>query len=318
MKDPYGEQEVSRYNMPVASRQWLMDLLESHGQPLTLDALVELTGTPPELLDGLQARLFAMCRDGQIIQDRIDRFVLVNRAGLVAGVVHAHRDGYGFFVPDDGSESLYLHDRQMRRVYHGDRVLVAQKDDVASRQRRVHATPQSGKPDRCSAAEAEVCNDLAVALNVNTLDVVEHATATADDHQESTTAVVILLVHLEMLREVGDALGHERDLHLGGPSVGVVNPVVFDGLCLVGHKTAFLVSMMLTIVSASGRPLWRSQPARMRRSASRPRLSLNGRCNTTASRAEPQRAKSTPKGTARLRSPKCPAPFPSRMSPRPS
>ncbi len=46
MKDPYGEQEVSRYNMPVASRQWLMDLLESHGQPLTLDALVELTGTP--------------------------------------------------------------------------------------------------------------------------------------------------------------------------------------------------------------------------------------------------------------------------------
>lgn len=126
MKDPYGEQEVSRYNVPVASRQWLMDLLESHGQPLTLDALVELTGTPPELLDGLQARLFAMCRDGQIIQDRIDRFVLVNRAGLVAGVVHAHRDGYGFFVPDDGSESLYLHDRQMRRVYHGDRVLVAQ------------------------------------------------------------------------------------------------------------------------------------------------------------------------------------------------
>lgn len=126
MKDPYGEQEASRYNMPVASRQWLIELLESHGQPLTFDALVELTKTPPELAEGLQARLFAMCRDGQIIQDRIDRFVLVNRAGLLPGVVQAHRDGYGFFVPDDGSESLYLHDRQMRRVYHGDRVLVAQ------------------------------------------------------------------------------------------------------------------------------------------------------------------------------------------------
>ena len=66
-----------------------------------------------------------MCRDGQIITDRIGRYVLVDRAGLVSGRVSAHRDGFGFFEPDDDGDTLYLHDRQMRKVFHGDRVLVA-------------------------------------------------------------------------------------------------------------------------------------------------------------------------------------------------
>ncbi|MEC9076844.1 MAG: ribonuclease R, partial [Pseudomonadota bacterium] len=38
----------------------------------------------------------------------------------------AHRDGFGFFEPDDDGDTLYLHDRQMRKVFHGDRVLVAE------------------------------------------------------------------------------------------------------------------------------------------------------------------------------------------------
>ena len=99
--------------------------------------------------------------------------------------------------------------------------------------------------------KAEVCDDFAVALYVDALDIVEHAAAAADDHQEATTAVVVLLVHLQMLCQVGDPLGHERDLHLGGPGVSFVDPVVFDGLNLVGHKTAFLVSITLTVVEVA-------------------------------------------------------------------
>ena len=37
-----------------------------------------------------------MCRDGQVITDRIGRYVLVDKAGLVSGRVVAHRDGFGF------------------------------------------------------------------------------------------------------------------------------------------------------------------------------------------------------------------------------
>ncbi len=137
MSDPYGDAEASRYESPVASRQWLMELLDEAGRPLEFDELVALTKTSMENRDGLFARLSAMTRDGQIIADRIGRYVLVDRAGLLSGRVVAHRDGFGFFEPEDGSESLYLHDRQMRKVYHGDRVLVAaMPPSRASRQKR--------------------------------------------------------------------------------------------------------------------------------------------------------------------------------------
>ena len=125
MSDPYGDAEASRYDNPVASRKWLLELLEQAGRPLDYEEMASLTQTIESNREGLFARLSAMCRDGQIITDRIGRYVLVDRAGLVSGRVIAHRDGFGFFEPDDDGDRLYLHDRQMRKVFHGDRVLVA-------------------------------------------------------------------------------------------------------------------------------------------------------------------------------------------------
>ena len=124
MTDPYGDTEASRYSNPVASRKWLLELLEGAGRPIDHEELVTLTETIDTNRDGLFARLAAMCRDGQVITDRMGRYLLVDRAGLISGRVVAHRDGFGFFEPDDGV-TCYLHDRQMRRVFHGDRVLVA-------------------------------------------------------------------------------------------------------------------------------------------------------------------------------------------------
>ncbi|MDR0440505.1 MAG: ribonuclease R, partial [Candidatus Accumulibacter sp.] len=43
---------------------------------------------------------------------------------LIAGRVEGHADGYGFLIPDDGGEDLFLDARQMVTVLHRDRVLV--------------------------------------------------------------------------------------------------------------------------------------------------------------------------------------------------
>jgi ribonuclease R len=66
-----------------------------------------------------------MLRDGQIITDRRGRFALVKKMNLIKGQVVSHRDGYGFLIPDDNGEDLFLSPRQMRTLFPGDRVLAS-------------------------------------------------------------------------------------------------------------------------------------------------------------------------------------------------
>jgi len=48
--------------------------------------------------------------------------------------------------------------------------------------------------------------------------------------EQATSGVVVLLVGLEVLGELTDALGEERDLHLGRTGVAVVGAVFLDDL----------------------------------------------------------------------------------------
>ena len=70
-------------------------------------------------------------------------------------------------------------------------------------------------PTQKSAAQTLVGDDLAVSIDVEGPDVVEHATTTADQHEEATTAVVVLGMRLQVIGEVLNARCEQRDLHLG-------------------------------------------------------------------------------------------------------
>ena len=72
----------------------------------------------------LRKRLKAMVRDGQLIRNRRGGYGLVNKMDLVAGKVIGNRDGYGFLVPDEGNEDIYLSGKQMRSLLNGDRAIV--------------------------------------------------------------------------------------------------------------------------------------------------------------------------------------------------
>src|SRR5439155_1349762 len=85
------------------------------------------------------------------------------------------------------------------------------------------------------AANAEAGDECPVPLHVVLPDVVEQPAATADEHEQATTAVVVLLVGLQVLGEVIDAPREERDLYLRRPGVGVVDAVLGDRRGFVGH-----------------------------------------------------------------------------------
>ena len=135
-KDVFARREAEKYEHPIPSREFIMEILADSGVPLTWEQLAEsLKLTDERDQEALQKRLKAMERDGQVIRNRREGYGLVDKMDLVRGYVSAHPDGFGFLIPDDGSDDLFLSARQMRSVFHRDRV-VARISGIDRRGRR--------------------------------------------------------------------------------------------------------------------------------------------------------------------------------------
>lgn len=123
--DPYADREAQKYDNPIPSREAILELLDRQNGPITHPEACELLGLhSEEEIEALRRRLIAMARDGQLISNRRGAFARVDRLDMVRARVQGHRDGYGFAVPIEGGEDIYLHNRQMRKVFDGDEVLV--------------------------------------------------------------------------------------------------------------------------------------------------------------------------------------------------
>lgn len=126
-KDPFYKREREKYAEPIPSREYIMEILDEYGRPMSRSKLFDKLDLSSESQqESLGFRLKAMLRDGQIMQDRRGRFCLLQKINLLRGTVQGHPDGFGFFIPDDGSEDMVLSAKEMRAVMHGDLVLAYQ------------------------------------------------------------------------------------------------------------------------------------------------------------------------------------------------
>jgi len=125
-EDPHQAREASRYENPVASREFITEALHNASEPITVEALGAQLNYPldSDEFEGLRRRVGAMQRDGQLIINRKRELVPVDESSLVTGRIQAHPDGFGFLIADDGDDDIYLNGKQMRQVLHGDRVVV--------------------------------------------------------------------------------------------------------------------------------------------------------------------------------------------------
>ena len=76
-----------------------------------------------EPVEAVRRRLIAMSRDGQIISNRRGLFGLAAHMDLLKGRIQGNKDGYGFFIPEDGSGDMFLGAREMEKLFDGDEVL---------------------------------------------------------------------------------------------------------------------------------------------------------------------------------------------------
>ncbi|MGD2074934.1 MAG: ribonuclease R [Gammaproteobacteria bacterium] len=135
-KDPFAEREAARYDTPIPSREFILSVLADASRPMSREELAYAFGlSREEDIEALRRRLRAMERDGQLLRNRRGGYGLVERMDMVRGRIVAHPDGFGFLVPDEGGGDLFLSPRQMRGVFHDDRV-VARVTGIDPRGRR--------------------------------------------------------------------------------------------------------------------------------------------------------------------------------------
>ncbi|CBL45955.1 3\'-5\' exoribonuclease [gamma proteobacterium HdN1] len=133
--DPNAQNEAQKYDNPVPSREFIMDLLAERGVLLSHEQICAAFGiVEDEQVEAMRRRLRAMERDGQLTRNRRDSYGVTDKLDLVAGVIIGHRDGFGFLKPDLGGADLYLSPRQMRCGFDGDKALV-RKAGIDSRGR---------------------------------------------------------------------------------------------------------------------------------------------------------------------------------------
>jgi ribonuclease R len=134
--DPFAEREASRYDTPIPSREYILSLLKDANRLMNREELAEACGlAQADDIEALRRRLRAMERDGQLLRNRRGGYGLVERMDMVRGRVIGHPDGFGFLVPDEGGDDLFLSPREMRAVLNGDRV-VARVTGIDRRGRR--------------------------------------------------------------------------------------------------------------------------------------------------------------------------------------
>ena len=124
--DQHFHRELQRYDNPILSREGLLQFLRNAEGPLPLEELAKaLKLEAPDRLDALQRRLQAMVRDGQLLLNRRGGYAPAAALDLLAGTVTAHPDGFGFVKFETGGDDGFLNPSELRKCFHGDRVLVS-------------------------------------------------------------------------------------------------------------------------------------------------------------------------------------------------
>jgi len=123
LSDPFLERESQRYENPLPSREFILQIMTDEGAPIAAEVLATRLAIADDEADSFERRLHAMAREGQILINRKGALCVARKLDLVPGIVQGHPEGFGFFIPDDGGADLFLGQSEMAKVLHGDRIM---------------------------------------------------------------------------------------------------------------------------------------------------------------------------------------------------
>lgn len=126
-KDPYFKREQQKYEQPLPSREWIIQLLKESAKPQKINSLAKKLSIKSSEYDFFERRLKAMARDNQImINNKEGLICLINQLEVVKCQIEMHNGGFGFAIPliKDEKGDFILHQKYMQNVMNGDIVNV--------------------------------------------------------------------------------------------------------------------------------------------------------------------------------------------------
>ena len=121
--DPEFARETAQYDHPLPSREYILQTLAEQGVPVSFERICHLLDVADFERESFLRRLGAMARDAQLLQNRRDDWLIPDKADLLKGKVQGHPDGFGFLVREDKGPDLFLAEKEMAKVLHGDQVI---------------------------------------------------------------------------------------------------------------------------------------------------------------------------------------------------
>src|SRR5262249_40286755 len=86
--------------------------------------------------------------------------------------------------------------------------------------------------------ETEIFEQLAITIEIRSLEVLQQTAPLTHHHEQATTAGVIFLVLAKVFGEIFDASGQQRDLNWCAAAIGVVQLVLTDDFVFVESHEA--------------------------------------------------------------------------------
>lgn len=105
----------------------VIELLRREGKPLPTEEIFREL----EDQDAAATAISRLLSTGRILMTRKKKLALPEQTGLIYGRIQGHSRGYGFFLPEDGSEDAFIPADAMHGAMHGDKVWARLTEQVS-------------------------------------------------------------------------------------------------------------------------------------------------------------------------------------------
>lgn len=128
------------------TKKAVLALVREQGPAVEFREMMRVFGVHKGARREFKAFIDEMTDAGELVRLKGNRYGLPRDEDLVAGRLSTHRDGYGFVIPDEGGEDIFIPARYLRENLHGDRVEVriVERGRGGKREGRIARTLQRG------------------------------------------------------------------------------------------------------------------------------------------------------------------------------